>query len=112
MVADVTRYYDADLGVMQSHERTGVKLMLTGSVPEYVVSVAPCPMLIFEGDSDFPSEGVDPMIAEAKAKYELLDAIDHLKVVRYSGCHGQFLRDETKLTQIARWFHHHMACAT
>ncbi len=45
VVADVARENDADLIVMGTHGRTGVSRMLMGSVAEYVVRMAPCPVL-------------------------------------------------------------------
>ena len=41
--------------------------------------MAPRPLLAFEGDRDFPREGVQPMLDEARGKYALLDAADRFR---------------------------------
>jgi len=45
VIADVARENDADLIVMGTHGRTGMRRVLMGSVAEHVVRVAPCPVL-------------------------------------------------------------------
>ena len=45
VIADLATENQADLIVMGTHGRTGVSRMLMGSVAEYVVRVAPCPVL-------------------------------------------------------------------
>lgn len=71
--------------------------------------MAPRPLLAFEGDSDFPREGVQPMLDEAREKYALLDAADRFRSVWYSGGHGAYLRDPATLEEIGGWFARHLS---
>ena len=45
-IADFAEQIDADLIVMPSHGRTGLKRLLIGSVAERVVRLAHCPVLV------------------------------------------------------------------
>ncbi len=72
--------------------------------------IAPRPLLSFEGDEDFPSEAREPMINEARAKYELLGAAENFQSVIYCGGHGACLRDESTLKEIGHWFERQLAC--
>ena len=50
---------EADLIVLSSHGRTGMKRLLIGSVAERVVRLAPCPVLVlrhFPGPADEPGQ--------------------------------------------------------
>ena len=71
--------------------------------------MAPRPLLAFEGDSDFPPEGVQPMLDEAREKYALLEAGDRFRSVWYSGGHGAYLRDPATLEEIGGWFARHLS---
>lgn len=42
---------DADLIVMSTHGRTGLSRLLMGSVAEFVVRHAPCPVMTLRGDA-------------------------------------------------------------
>lgn len=46
VIADYAQDVDADLIVLPSHGRTGLKRMLIGSVAERVVRLAHCPVLV------------------------------------------------------------------
>lgn len=48
-VVDEARQWGADLVLMGSHGRTGLKRVLLGSVAEYVVSHAPCSVEVVRG---------------------------------------------------------------
>jgi nucleotide-binding universal stress UspA family protein len=43
---DYAKEWSADLIVIGTHGRTGLSHMLTGSVAERVVRLAPCPVLV------------------------------------------------------------------
>ena len=45
-IADYTKQLEADLIVMPSHGRTGLKRLLIGSVAERVIRLSHCPVLI------------------------------------------------------------------
>ncbi len=47
-IADYAKRIDADLIVMPSHGRTGLKRILIGSVAERVMRLAHCPLLILK----------------------------------------------------------------
>ncbi|QDU98897.1 universal stress protein [Lignipirellula cremea] len=46
MIADYAQEHEADLIVIPSHGRTGLKRLLIGSVAERVVRLAHCPVLV------------------------------------------------------------------
>lgn len=48
-IADYAERLQADLIVMPSHGRTGLKRLLIGSVAERVLRLAPCPVLVLRG---------------------------------------------------------------
>lgn len=73
--------------------------------------MAPRPLLAFEGDSDFPREGVQPMLDEAREKYALLGAGDRFRCVWYSGGHAAYLRNPATLDEIGSWFARHLSRA-
>jgi len=56
-VIDLARKEGADLIVMSTHGRTGLKHMLIGSVAERVVRQAPCPVLVVRPESMVYGEG-------------------------------------------------------
>lgn len=45
-IIEVAKFLPADVIVISTHGRTGLKHMLLGSVTERVVSRAPCPVLV------------------------------------------------------------------
>ena len=45
-IAELSKKLGADLIVLSSHGRTGLKRLLIGSVAERVVRLAPCPVLV------------------------------------------------------------------
>lgn len=47
-IADYAQQYHADLVVMPSHGRTGIRRLLIGSVAERVVRLAHCPVLVLK----------------------------------------------------------------
>lgn len=49
MIADLARELPADLIIMGSHGRTGLKRLFLGSVTEKVIGQAPCPVLVVKG---------------------------------------------------------------
>ena len=51
-----------------------------------------------------PREGYEPMLDEARSKYELLGAGDRMRVDMYSGGHHTCLREESTYDEIGRWF--------
>ena len=71
---------------------------------ELLSTLAPRPLLCFEGDTDMPREGYEPMLDAARSKYELLGAGDRLRVEMYSGGHHTCLREESTYDEIGRWF--------
>ena len=71
--------------------------------------MAPTPLLAFEGDRDFPRDAVQPMVDEARAKYDLLNAGHHFRLVCYSGGHGAYLRNPATLDEIGDWFLHQLS---
>jgi dienelactone hydrolase len=71
--------------------------------------MAPRPLISFEGDDDFPPEARQPMIDEARTKYELFGAADKFRSVVYDGGHGACLRNKATLKEIGRWFQQHLA---
>jgi nucleotide-binding universal stress UspA family protein len=48
MIADLAKKIGADLIVIPSHGRTGLKRLLIGSVAETVVRLSPCPVLVLK----------------------------------------------------------------
>jgi nucleotide-binding universal stress UspA family protein len=54
-IIDTARDQHADLIVMGTHGRTGLRHVLVGSVAEKVVRLAPCPVLVTRGASDAPA---------------------------------------------------------
>jgi len=71
---------------------------------ELLSMLAPRPLLVFEGDDDMPVEGRQPMVEEARSKYELLGAADGFRLEMYHGGHAACLREQTTYDQIGRWF--------
>jgi nucleotide-binding universal stress UspA family protein len=53
-IVDAAREQQADLIVMGTHGRTGLRHVLVGSVAEKVVRLAPCPVLVTRGTSEAP----------------------------------------------------------
>ncbi len=53
-IVDAAAELDADLIVMGSHGRSGIRRMLLGSVAERVVRLAPCSVLVARRDGDLP----------------------------------------------------------
>ena len=45
-IIDTAKDFQADLIIMGTHGRTGVPHLLIGSVAEWVVRLAPCPVLV------------------------------------------------------------------
>jgi nucleotide-binding universal stress UspA family protein len=56
VVLDAVDEFGADLIVMGTHGRTGLKRLLMGSVAEIVLRKAPCPVLTVKGPTQAPLE--------------------------------------------------------
>ncbi|HWQ27084.1 MAG TPA: universal stress protein [Chlorobaculum sp.] len=53
-ILDYAKRQDADIIIMGSHGRRGLKRMILGSVAEHVIRRAPCPVLVVkEGEHEF-----------------------------------------------------------
>jgi nucleotide-binding universal stress UspA family protein len=50
VITQMARELQADLIIMGSHGRTGIKRLLLGSVTEKVIGQAPCPVLVVKGE--------------------------------------------------------------
>ena len=58
-IVEAAKALPADIIVISTHGRTGLKHMLLGSVTEHVVSRAPCPVLVVrERERDFVPDGI------------------------------------------------------
>lgn len=52
--------WNADLLVLGTHGRRGVRRLLLGSVAEQITRTAPCPILLVRGIKESLSEGINP----------------------------------------------------
>ena len=75
---------------------------------ELLSMMAPCPLLCWEGDEDFPAEARQPMVDEARAKYDLLGVPEKFRSIVFHGEHGACLRDPATLAEIGHWFARHL----
>jgi dienelactone hydrolase len=75
---------------------------------ELLSMLAPRPLLCWEGDEDFPRDARQPMIDEARAKYNLLGVPDNFRSMEFHGGHGACLRDPKTLVEIGHWFTLHL----
>ncbi len=74
VLEETARSESADLVVVGSHGRSGIKKLLLGSVASHVVAHAPCPVLVVKPPSWSPREA-DRSRADAATKSRILPVV-------------------------------------